>query len=162
MDAPVWLDEHEARAWRGLQLMQMQLTARLARQLVAESGLSYPDYLVLVALTDRRSGRMRAFELGRTLGWEQSRVSHHVSRMAGRGLVTRERCDTDLRGAEVVLSADGRRAIEAAAPGHVAAVRQLFVDRLSRAELATIAAVAERVLAVLDDRDRPDGGARTG
>ena len=63
MDDVRWLDPAEERAWRALQFMQMRLEGALARQLVADSGLSYPDYLVLVALTDRPDGRMRLFEL---------------------------------------------------------------------------------------------------
>ena len=147
-----WLDEQEERAWRALQLMQMRLTAALARQL-AGSGLSYPDYVVLVALTDRPDGRRRLFELAGLLGWEKSRLSHHIARMAERGLVTKERCDTDRRGAFVVVTERGRREIEAAAPGHVAAVRRLFVDRVTPAQLASITSAAEAVLAGL--RDEP-------
>ncbi len=56
-----WLDEREERAWRALQFMQLRLTDLLARDLAATSHLSYPDYLVLVALTDRADGRMRLF-----------------------------------------------------------------------------------------------------
>ena len=80
-----WLNEREERAWRALQFMQMRLEGELARQLAADSGLSYPDYLVLVALTDRADGRLRPFELAGVLGWEKSRLSHHLSRMADRG-----------------------------------------------------------------------------
>ena len=99
-----WLDEREERAWRALQFMQMRLEGELARQLAADSGLSYPDYLVLVALTDRPDGRMRLFELAGVLGWEKSRLSHHVARMADRGLVKKEKCDSDRRGAYVVVT----------------------------------------------------------
>jgi DNA-binding MarR family transcriptional regulator len=145
-----WLDEQEERAWRALQFMQMRLEGELARQLAADSGLSYPDYVVLVALTDRPDGRMRLFELAGVLGWEKSRLSHHVARMAGRGLVKKEKCDADRRGAFVVVTTRGRKVFEAAAPGHVAAVRRLFVDRLTRAQLAAVAEAAEGVLAALD------------
>src|SRR5687768_6762487 len=99
-----WLTEREERAWRAVQFMQMRLEGELGRQLAADSRLSYPDYLVLVALTDRDDGRMRLFELAATLGWEKSRASHHVNRMVGRGLVTKERCDSDRRGAYVVAT----------------------------------------------------------
>jgi DNA-binding MarR family transcriptional regulator len=145
-----WLDPREARAWRGLQALQLRLTARLSRDLAADSDLSYSDYTVLVVLTDQAEGRLRAFELGRELGWEKSRVSHHVSRMAARGLVTREPCPNDQRGAFVVITERGRREIEAAAPGHVAAVRRYFVDRLTPAQLDTLGDIAETVLAGLD------------
>ena len=149
-EAP-WLDEREERAWRSLQFMQMRLEGELARQLAADSGLSYPDYVVLVALTDRPDGRMRLFELADVLGWEKSRLSHHVGRMANRGLVTKEKCGADRRGAYVVISTRGRREIAAAAPGHVGAVRRLFVDRLSPAQLDAIGDAAETVLASLDE-----------
>ena len=60
----------------------MRLDGELARKLAADSNLSYPDYLVLVARTDQPDGRMRLFELGAVLGWEKSRLSHHVVRTA--------------------------------------------------------------------------------
>jgi DNA-binding MarR family transcriptional regulator len=159
-----WLDERELRAWRSLQYMQMRLEGELARELAAESGLSYSDYVVLVGLTDRPDGRMRLFELAEVLGWEKSRVSHQVARMINRGLVTKEKCDSDRRGAFVVLTAHGRREIEAAAPGHVAAVRRLFIDRLTPSQLDAVADAAEAVLAGLGEPIAPwmVGGPRTG
>jgi DNA-binding MarR family transcriptional regulator len=105
---------------------------------------------VLVALTDRPDGRFRLFELGDLLGWEQSRLSHHVARMAERGLVAKERCEGDRRGAEVVVTKRGRKEIEAAAPGHVEAVRRLFIDHLTPRQLDEIASAAESVLAALE------------
>jgi len=129
----------------------MRLEGELARQLSADSGLSYPDYLVLVSLTDRPGARMRLFELAGVLGWEKSRLSHHVARMTDRGLVAKERCGDDRRGAFVVITKRGRRAIEEAAPGHVAAVRRLFVDRLSSRQLDALADIAEAVLAAFDE-----------
>jgi DNA-binding MarR family transcriptional regulator len=148
-----WLDEREARAWRTLQMMQMRLDGELARQLASESGLSYQDYTVLVALTGSAEGRMRAFELGALLGWEKSRLSHHVQRMAARGLVKKEKCGSDRRGSFVSVTAAGRKEIEAAAPGHVNAVRKLFVDHLTGEQLDVIAEAAETVLAALAASD---------
>ena len=146
-----WLNDREQRAWRSLQFMQMRLEGELARQLAAHSALSYPDYLVLVALTDRSDGRMRLFELADELGWEKSRLSHQVARMTARGLVTKEKCEADRRGAFVVVTERGHQEIAAAAPGHVDAVRRLFVDRLSPAQLDAVGDAAEVVLAALDE-----------
>jgi DNA-binding MarR family transcriptional regulator len=146
-----WLNERELRAWRALQTMDLLLTAELARRLAAESGLSYQDYLVLVVLTEQPDRHLRAFELGDLLGWEKSRLSHHIKRMADRGLVKKVPCDEDRRGAFVTLTAKGRKAIVAAAPGHVAAVRRLFVDRVTPEQLDVIADAAEAVVAGLGD-----------
>ena len=144
-----WLDEEELRAWRSLQIMQNQLSAALGRELLERSGLSYVDYLVLAALTDRTDGRMRAFELGRELGWEKSRVSHHISRMAERGLVEKQKCSADRRGAHVAITKLGRQAIEAAAPEHVASVRRRFMDRLTKDQVRVLAEISSKVLAGL-------------
>lgn len=145
-----WLNDREERAWRALQFMQMRLEAELARQLATESGLSYPDYLVLIALTDHPDGRLRLFELGRVLGWEKSRLSHQVARMVERGLVKKETCDADRRGAYVAVTRKGHKEIGAAAAGHVATVRRLFVDVLTPEQLDVITDAAEAVLAQLD------------
>lgn len=151
-----WLNETEERAGRALQFMQMRLEGELAHQLGADSDLSYPDYAVLVALTDRPEGRMRLFELAGILGWEKSRLSHHVARMAGRGLVRKEKCDTDRRGAFVAATPKGCKELEAAAPGHVAAVRRLFVDQLTTDQLTAVADAAETVLEALEEPSDPD------
>ena len=145
-----WLNDTESRAWRGLQLMQLQLTAALSRELSERTGLSYRDYLVLAVLSERPEGRMRAFELGRELGWEKSRLSHHISRMADRRLVERQKCTSDRRGAFVAVTPAGRKAIEEAAPGHVAAVRRRFVDHLTPDQLHVLTEISDTVLAGLE------------
>lgn len=145
-----WLDEREHAAWRGLVRMQSQLTGELARRLARSSALSYPDYEVLAVLTERPDGRLRLFELAHELGWEKSRASHHIRRMEERGLVGKERCVEDRRGWFVEVTDDGRRAIADAAPDHVAAVRELFVDRLTPEQIDVVSEVADTVLAAVE------------
>jgi DNA-binding MarR family transcriptional regulator len=145
-----WLDEGEQRAWRSYLQMHGQLLARLNRQLQADSGLSLADYEVLVQLTEVPDGRLRPFELQRGLQWEQSRLSHQLTRMQRRGLVSREGCTDDGRGAFIVLTETGRRAIETAAPGHVDAVRRLFLDGLTRDQITMLGQLSTQMLARLD------------
>jgi DNA-binding MarR family transcriptional regulator len=146
-----WLDEAEQRAWRAFLRLHGSLAARLNRQLQADSGLSAADYEVLVHLTEAPAGRVRPFELQHDLHWEQSRLSHHLSRMQRRGLITRQGCPTDGRGAFVAVTDAGREAIEAAAPGHVAAVRELFLDQLTAEQLDALERLATQVLRRLDE-----------
>jgi DNA-binding MarR family transcriptional regulator len=146
-----WLTPEEQGAWRGFVRLHERLAGRLGRLLQTESNLSAADFAVLVNLTDVPEGRQRYQDLSRTLEWEKSRMSHHIARMAGRGLVVREECPEDGRGAFVVITPAGRAAIEAAAPLHVAAVRSLFLDHVTPAELRTLAQISERVVAQLDD-----------
>jgi DNA-binding MarR family transcriptional regulator len=146
-----WLTEPEQRAWRAFVRLQSQLAGRLNRQLQRESGLSLADYDVLVQLTDAANGQLRPVELQRRLQWEQSRLSHHLSRMQRRRLVSREECIDDGRGAYIVVTKTGRRAIKAAAPGHVDAVRRLFFDRLTREQVAGLETLATWILQGLSD-----------
>jgi DNA-binding MarR family transcriptional regulator len=90
------------------------------------------------------------FQLVDDLQWEQSRLSHHIARMQRRGLVAREECTTDKRGAFVVLTDAGRDAIEKAAPGHVATVRRLVFDGLSEEQVAMLDAFVTRTLSRLE------------
>ncbi|WP_093336205.1 MarR family winged helix-turn-helix transcriptional regulator [Pseudonocardia ammonioxydans] len=145
-----WLDEREQTTWRSYLRMQSRLHAELHRRLQAESGLSLADFDVLVALTDRPDERARVLELATSLDWEKSRLSHHLARMQKRGLIGREECDDDGRGNYVVLTADGRAAIDAAAPGHVETVRELVFDALPADDLAALGRIAEAVLTRVD------------
>ncbi|MGW0708328.1 MarR family winged helix-turn-helix transcriptional regulator [Streptomyces sp. NPDC002643] len=146
-----WLTAEEQHAWRGFVRLHEKLGGRLSRLLQTESKLSAADFAVLVNLTDVPEGRQRYQDLARALEWEKSRMSHHIARMAGRGLVVREECLEDARGAFVVITEEGRAAIEAAAPLHVEAVRALFLDHVTPSELRTLGQVSDRVVAKLDE-----------
>lgn len=150
-----WLTDEQQRAWQGWLELHAQLTARINRDLQATSGLSHADYAILVQLTapDVAGGTLRMFELGERLLWEKSRVSKQVSRMEARGLLARRDCPDDRRGAFVDLMPAGRAAIEAAAPAHVAMVRELFFADATDAEVAAIASLTERVLGRLAAND---------
>lgn len=158
MDKPAWLEGREQEAWRGFLTMHAQLSGHLRRSLQQRSGLSDADYQVLVALSEAPQGRLRGFQLGRALQWEKSRLSHHLRRMADRGLVEKADCETDGRGAYVVITQAGRCAIEAAAPGHVDDVRRVFFDALTPAQVEALAQISGAVLTRLADvSDQQEG-----
>jgi DNA-binding MarR family transcriptional regulator len=121
-----WLEGDEQRAWLAYIRVQLRLAYEMNRQLLADSGISLPDYDVLTALSVADGGRMQITVLAAQIGWERSRVSHHVRRMSARGLVTCGLSAADRRVTEVTLTGRGRQALEEAAPGHVDLVRRLF------------------------------------
>ena len=154
MPEPRWLNEREARAWRGYEHMRGLLSARLERNLLRTAGLSGADYAVLVNLSEAPGGRLRAFELGNAMQWEKSRLSHQVTRMERRGLVRRETCPSDARGSFVVLTDEGFATIRDAAPDHVEDVRRYFIDVLTPEQLDELASITDKVLARLaEDSD---------
>ncbi|MGX9789112.1 MarR family winged helix-turn-helix transcriptional regulator [Mycobacterium sp. MMS18-G62] len=139
----VWLTDEQQRVWRGYLTMVSRLQIAMHRQLQQDCELSLSDYDVLVALSER--GPQRVNELGEALGWEQSRVSHQLRRMRGRGLVVRHGSDDDRRGAVVEITDAGQAALEAAAPGHAELVRAVVFDGVSPTQLRALASWIEVV-----------------
>ena len=149
-----WLDDSEMRAWLGYRRMFLLLNAQVNRDLARDSGLSEPDYDVLSNLAEAPDQRGRLSELAARMLWSQSRLSHHISRMEQRGLVTREECQTDARGSVVVLTKQGQRTLEKAAPHHVESVRKHIIDLLSPKQIEALGDIAETVVAHLGDPAR--------
>ena len=149
-----WLSTEEQAVWRSWLEVTAHLPVALGRDLHERSALSLSDFDVLVQLSEHPEGRMRFAALASALQWERSRLSHHVGRMQRRGLVDREDCLDDARGAFAVITAAGREAIERAAPDHVALVRRLVFDALpddDRDRLGgVLAAISERLRAHAD------------
>ncbi|GHH01246.1 MarR family winged helix-turn-helix transcriptional regulator [Streptomyces lanatus] len=135
----------ELRIWRDFIETTEALRAELASRLQAESSLSPGDYVVLLALSEAEGRRLRPSELAARIGWERSRLSHQVRRMERRGLVRREECAVDSRGAEVVLTDEGAAAFANASRPHLRAIRELFVHPLSEDDLAA----TERITSAL-------------
>ena len=147
-----WLTAQQERVWRRWLTLNARLSATLHKQLYDDAGLSMPDYEVLVHLTDNPQGRIRVTDLARLLQWERSRVSHHTTRMERRGLVQRVECAEDGRGAFIVITQQGRAAIEQAAPGHVTTVRRLVFDVLTPDEVEALATITDKTLTQLDNQ----------
>lgn len=143
-----WLTDDQQRVWRNYLALGGRLQAAMNRQLQARCGLSLADYEVLVALSER--GPSRVLELAGVLGWEQSRLSHQLSRMRARGLLERHGSDQDRRGAVVEITAAGRAALKTAAPDHVAFVRSVLFDGMSAARLRAFDSVITTALERLD------------
>lgn len=146
-----WLDDGQQRAWRSWLDVNARLSTALHRRLQASSGLSLADYEILVALTDVPDRTLRMYEIGERLGWEKSRVSKQVARMATRDLVRRRDCIADRRGAFVDLTEAGAAAIEAAAPDHVDLVRSVVFEGLDADQVEALTRWTDSVLARLDE-----------
>ena len=144
-----WLTPSEERLWRSWVRLHAEMSTALHQQLTTDSGLSAADYAVLVPLSEASGGGLRSRELREEIAWDRDRLSHQVRRMEKRGLVSREDCPDDARASMVRITDDGRAAIAAAAPGHLAATRRAFFDHLSDDEQATLNDVCERLLANL-------------
>jgi DNA-binding MarR family transcriptional regulator len=142
--------DEEWAVWRSFLEMRRRLEDTLQRELQQNSDISGPEYSVLISLFEAPGRQLRVGQLGASLAWEKSRVSHQVSRMEKRGLVERQLCDADARGTWVGLTPTGSRAVLAAMRPHAARLRHHFFDALSPEQLAVIGSASDAVLSTLE------------
>ncbi|WP_307042908.1 MarR family winged helix-turn-helix transcriptional regulator [Agromyces ramosus] len=145
------VDESEWELFSAFATMYTELMREFDRRLQRDAGISQGDYGVMLTLFRAPDRRLRPGALGEALGWEKSRLSHQLTRMAARGLVERVECDTDGRGTWVLLTRDGRRALLGSMRDHAAAIRTLFLDVLEPHEKRAIADASARVLERLNE-----------
>ena len=140
----------ELAAWREYVVAGEQVRRALAAGMTGEGGISLADYEVLLALSEADGRRLRSSALAERAGWERSRLSHHLGRMERRGLIAREECLTDSRGAEVVITDEGLHVFRRSSAAHFALIRRLFVDALTPEQLASAREVGAALRAHLD------------
>lgn len=126
----------QLRIWRDYIETAQELSARLGSRLQRESALSAGDYQVLLALTEAPQRTLRSAELAALIGWERSRLSHHLGRMEKRGLIRRNPCLDDVHGVDVSATDSGRETFRAGSVPHLRAVREMFIDALTDEHLA--------------------------
>jgi DNA-binding MarR family transcriptional regulator len=125
--------------------MMARLPTALDQQLRCDAQLSYIEYYVLAGLSDSPARTARMSQLAVLANAELSRLSHLISRLEKRGFVRREPDPADGRFTNAILTDAGHAHLVAAAPGHVARVRDLVVDILTDDELSALHRIADRI-----------------
>ncbi|SDR94361.1 DNA-binding transcriptional regulator, MarR family [Friedmanniella luteola] len=139
------LSDEQQETWFAYMRVMLRLNYEMNRELQTGSDLSLPDYHVLNALGDSPDGRLQLTALAARIAWERSRVSHHLRRMAGRGLVGLTPSRVDGRATDAVLTAAGRAALRAATPGHAALVGRMFFEGLDAELLGPLRTALEQI-----------------
>jgi len=133
--------------------MMTLLPPRIDQELQADAGLSGADYEILSNLSEQPDQTCRLKDLAARLLWSRSRLSHQLTRMEARGLVSRVEATEDKRGSFAVLTPLGHQTIDRAAPGHVTSVRNNLIDLLSEEELVVLTDIAKRVVAAIETNE---------
>jgi DNA-binding MarR family transcriptional regulator len=152
---PRKLSAAEEELFHAFYLMRRGFDRALDAQLQHDDGISISELEVLMALVRSPGRRLRVRDLVALTGWEKSRVSHQVTRMAARGLVERENCEEDRRATWIRLSGEGRRVVVRALPKHTATIRRLLFDALSDDQQEELLAIARRMNQVM--AEEPEG-----
>lgn len=114
------------------------------RPLLADLGLTYPQYLVMLVLWE--SDGLSVGELGERLALDSGTLSPLIRRMQAAGLVTRERAADDERRVTVHLT-DAGRALEQRAAEVPGALAAQLADDATEYEVAkaSLTALVERL-----------------
>jgi DNA-binding MarR family transcriptional regulator len=155
---PHWLSGAEQDAWRAIAALMLQLPGPLDAQLQQDSGLTLFEYLVLSSLSMEPERTARMSDLARLANGSLSRLSNVAKRLEQRGWLRREPDPHDRRASLARLTDSGWDAVQAAAPGHVDAVRRFVIDRLTGPELDALAAAAHGIIDGLEEAGRSCAG----
>ncbi|MER7015490.1 MarR family winged helix-turn-helix transcriptional regulator [Saccharopolyspora sp. NPDC000359] len=150
MTEPRWLSDAEQCAWRKFAALMTVVPAKLDAQLQRDSGLTHFGYWVLAMLSEDPDRALRMSDLAARANASPSRVSHVVARLEQQGWVRRQRASSDGRGNVAELTDAGYDKVVAAAPGHVAQVRDLVFGGLTEDQVHQLNELCTAVLAHLD------------
>ena len=153
---PRRLTEAEAELFQEFYLMRRGFDRSLDAQLQRDDGISISEIEVLMALTRAPGRRLRVRDLVALTGWEKSRVSHQVTRMAARGFVERQECSEDRRATWIHLTGEGRRVVVRALPGHPATIRRVLFDALSAEQQEQLLDIARTMTSAIRGEDDAD------
>lgn len=132
---PRWLDDQEMAAWLPFIRLLYLLPQALDRQLRDEMGISHTWYSMLAMLSSAPDRTLSMGELARVSMASPSRLTHAIDTMEKRGWVVRRQCPTDKRSQYATLTDEGFALLETIAPSHVAQVRRLVFERLTREQV---------------------------
>ena len=135
----------ELGIWREYVETSEDIRQAMAAGLQATSGVSPGDYAVLLALNEADEHRLRSSALAEGIGWERSRLSHHLGRMESRGLICRKKSGHDSRGAVVELTDEGARIFRASSAPHLRLIRQLFIEALTPDDLEDLGRIVGKL-----------------
>ena len=140
------LDPDQQQAWRHYLLGSMMLNRLIDRELKEHHDLTTDDYAILVTLAEATDCRLRFGELAAQTRFPKAHITYRFQRLAQRGLLEREDCETDARGAYAVLTERGLEMVAIARPTLDTSVSTHLFEHLSTAQARTLGELMERVL----------------
>jgi DNA-binding MarR family transcriptional regulator len=141
------LSDLELGAWRGLLRARAAVCKQLDSRLEDVHGISLSTYEVLAYVSDAEDQRMRMCDLASSALLSRSGLTRLIDRLERDGLIERERCPSDARGAFAKLTPAGVEKLDAARVTHLDAVRASLLSHLSDGEKALLAGLCGRLVA---------------
>ncbi len=139
------LDARHLAAWRALLTAHATAVGAIERDFDAADFIPLTWYDVLVALSEAPEGKLRLHELADRVVLSRSGLTRLLDRLEGAGLLRREPCPCDRRGAYAVLTDEGHATLRRTWPAYARGIAEHFTRHLSAAEADQLASVLGRV-----------------
>jgi len=137
-------------AWMAFHRIRTTLLPPLIKHLSEKCGLTEAEYQVFIGLKSAEGQKLKPTQLADALGWDLARLSHQISRMEARGLLTRQQCPLDARSCLIGLTKKGQAAIDAAFPLQMEQVDQLFSQALTAQQMKSLIEISEAIQSNLE------------
>ena len=133
-------------AWRALLTAQAELTERMDAALRAADVIPLRWYDALFSLYEAPNRRLRLAEMAKETLLSRSGLTRLVDRLEQAGLLTREPCEDDARGAFAVLTSDGLQALRRCWRVYGAEIEARVGRRLTVSEARTLRTLLARLV----------------
>lgn len=139
------LDETRLAAWRAFLTAHAAAIGAIERDLASAGLIPLAWYDILVPLSESADGRLRLHELADRVVLSRSGLTRMVDRLERAGLLRREPCPDDRRGAFAVLTDEGEATLRRIWPTYARGIAAHFARHLSDDEMRTVTAALGRV-----------------
>ncbi len=140
------LSEQHLAAWRTFLKAHATVIDRIDHDLVAAERLPLSSYDVLIEVYEAPEHRLRMHELAERVVLSRSGLTRLVDRLEAEGLLIRDRCGTDRRGAYAVITEQGIAALRRAWPIYARGITEYFAQWLTLEEAHLLEAALGRIL----------------
>jgi DNA-binding MarR family transcriptional regulator len=141
---PVPLTAEEEAFLRALGRAIVTVPRAFDADLQREQGMSMSEYWTLMHLSEAPGQTLRMSDLAAASALSLSGMTRIVNRLEAQDWVRRERCSTDGRGWNAVLTDAGLKRLRRAWPTHLASVRRHVFAHLNDVDLPALTAALQR------------------
>ena len=140
------LSEQHLSAWRAFLKVHATIIGQIERDLMAAKRPPLSTYDVLIELFEAPKHRLRMHELAESVALSRSGLTRLVDRLEAEGLLTRDRCGTDRRGAYAVITEQGIEALQQTWPIYAKGIAEYFAQWLTLEEAQLLESALGRIL----------------
>jgi len=140
------LSEQHLAAWRAFLKAHATIINLIERDLAEAERPPLSTYDVLIELYEASEHRLRMHELAERVVLSRSGLTRLVDRLEAEGLLIRDRCGTDRRGAYAVITEKGIEALQQTWPIYARGIAEYFAQWLTLEEAKLLELALSRIL----------------